>query len=371
MIELLRRYSQANRVLAGFTLMTLMLIGLALAAAAMLRERGAADAGYALVAAAVVLGGIGMTLGWLIRASIKAPVEDTAMAVMRIAQGDLVSRIESPGRDELSWLRSELNKMRKRLSETVGGVRLTVDSVAAASEQIALGNNDLSTRTENQAAALQQTASTMDELASTVRSHAQSAQDARREMDGAREVASRGGELVGEVVERMHGIHQSANRINEIIGVIDGIAFQTNILALNAAVEAARAGEQGRGFAVVAGEVRALAQRSATAAREIKSLIGDSTEKVDAGQRLVQEAGQTMRDLLERVSRVSSLVSTMADAGSEQSRAIDQVHQAISQIDGVTQQNAALVEEVSAAAQSLKGQSGQLLEAVGAFKTQG
>ncbi len=371
MIELLRRYSQANRVLAGFALMTLMLISMALAAAAQLRERGAADAALALIVAAVILGGIGMTLGWFIRASIKAPVEDTAMAVMRIAKGDLFSRIDSPGRDELSWLRAELNSMRKRLSETVGEVRMSVDSVASASEQIALGNNDLSTRTENQAAALQQTASTMDELASTVRSHAQSAQDARREMDGARDVAAKGGDLVGQVVQRMQDIHQSANRINEIIGVIDGIAFQTNILALNAAVEAARAGEQGRGFAVVAGEVRALAQRSATAAREIKTLIGDSTEKVDAGQRLVQQAGDNMQDLLDRVGRVSSLVSSMADAGSEQSRAIDQVHQAISQIDSVTQQNAALVEEVSAAAQSLKGQSGQLLEAVGVFKTQG
>jgi methyl-accepting chemotaxis protein len=290
------------------------------------------------------------------------------MAVMRIAKGDLETKIDSPGRDELSWLRSELNSMRKKLRTTMIEVRQSVDSVASASEEIARGNNDLSARTENQAAALEQTASTMNQLADTVRQHAGSAREASSEMEQARDVASRGGQIMAEVVRRMQDIHTSASRINEIIGVIDGIAFQTNILALNAAVEAARAGEQGRGFAVVASEVRALAQRSASAAREIKTLIGDSTEKVDAGSLLVGEAGQTMQDLLDRVARVSALVRDMATAGTDQSTSIDQVHQAISQIDDVTQQNAALVEQVAAAAQSLRSQSGQLTSSVSQFQ---
>ena len=367
MTDILRRMSQANRVMAGFAFLS---IGWLLTGAGgwWLLDGGSASMAWAPLAAGVVGAFIGLAGGWLVRASIKAPVEDTAMAVMRIAKGDLETRIESPGRDELSWLRAELNSMRKKLNETIVGVRQSVDSVNAASEEIARGNNDLSARTENQAAALEQTSSTMNQLAETVRGHASSAREASNEMEQARAVASRGGELMGDVVHRMREIHQSANRINEIIGVIDGIAFQTNILALNAAVEAARAGEQGRGFAVVASEVRALAQRSATAAREIKTLIGDSTEKVDAGSQLVDEAGNTMRELVDRVARVSGLVTEMASAGSEQSQSIDQVHQAIAQIDDVTQQNAALVEQVSAAAQSLKGQSGQLLEAVSRFR---
>jgi methyl-accepting chemotaxis protein len=311
---------------------------------------------------------VGLLGGWAVRQSIKAPVEDTAMAVMRIAKGDLETKIESPGKDELSWLRHELNSMRKKLRTTIIDVRQTVDGVASASDEIAKGNHDLSARTENQAAALEQTSSTMNQLADTVRQHASSAREASGEMDQAREVAGRGGQIMSEVVQRMQDIHTSANRINEIIGVIDGIAFQTNILALNAAVEAARAGEQGRGFAVVAGEVRALAQRSASAAREIKTLIGDSTEKVDAGSALVGEAGQTMQDLLDRVAKAATLVREMASAGSEQSQSIDQVHEAIAQIDNVTQQNAALVEQVAAAAQSLRGQSGQLTNAVSQFQ---
>jgi methyl-accepting chemotaxis protein len=367
MTELLRRVSQAHRVMFGFSFLAVGWMATGLAAGWLLGP--AADgAGLWLMAAGVAGGVFGLAGGWAVRASIKAPVEDTAMAVMRIAKGDLETRIDSPGRDELSWLRAELNSMRKKLRETVVDVRQSVDSVAAASEEIAKGNNDLSARTENQAAALEQTSSTMNQLAETVRGHASSAREASSEMEQARAVASRGGEIMGDVIQRMQDIHQSANRINEIIGVIDGIAFQTNILALNAAVEAARAGEQGRGFAVVASEVRALAQRSATAAREIKTLIGDSTEKVDAGSRLVDEAGTTMRELLDRVGRVAGLVTQMASAGTEQSQSIDQVHQAIAQIDDVTQQNAALVEQVSAAAQSLKGQSGQLLGAVSRFQ---
>jgi methyl-accepting chemotaxis protein len=371
MIPQLRLVSQATRVTVGFGVLSMSVLGLGATSAWLLNAHGAAGAASAVLGASAAVCGLGLVGGWLVRQSIKAPVEDTAMAVMRIAKGDLETKIESPGRDELSWLRAELNGMRKKLRTMMIEVRQSVDNVASASEQIARGNNDLSGRTENQAAALEQTASTMNQLADTVRQHAGSAGEASSEMDAARGVAVRGGEIMGEVVLRMQDIHQSANRINEIIGVIDGIAFQTNILALNAAVEAARAGEQGRGFAVVASEVRALAQRSATAAREIKTLIGDSTEKVDAGRLLVDQAGETMHDLLERVGRVSSLVSGMARAGAEQSQSIDQVHQAVAQIDDMTQQNAALVEQVASAAQSLRGQSGQLLGAVSAFQVKG
>jgi methyl-accepting chemotaxis protein len=368
MTSLLRRVSQANRVMAGFLFLAFCLGILGGSAGLKLMALGASTAGMAFMAASAVAAILAVAGGWAIRQSIKAPVDDTAMAVMRIAKGDLETRVESPGRDELSWLRAELNTMRRKLRETIVEVRQSVDGVAAASEEIARGNNDLSSRTENQAAALEQTSSTMNQIAETVRQHATGAREASNEMDQARQVAGRGGEIMADVVKRMADIHHSAQRINEIIGVIDGIAFQTNILALNAAVEAARAGEQGRGFAVVASEVRALAQRSASAAREIKTLIGDSTEKVGAGTQLVGEAGQTMTDLLNRVARVSTLVNEMATAGGDLSSNIDQVHQAIAQIDDVTQQNAALVEQVSAAAQSLRGQSGQLGGVVARFQ---
>jgi len=381
MIDLLRQTSQANRVTYGFTALAFLLavsggigwweVQQLLPSLPPDTAASSSATSWVLLACTVALAAVGVVMGWFVRQSIKAPVEDTAMAVMRIAKGDLETKIESPGRDELSWLRHELNSMRKKLRTTIIEVRQSVDSVNSASSEIARGNDDLSARTENQAAALQQTTSTMMHLASTVRQHAASANEASSEMNQARSVAGRGGEMMDAVVGRMQEIHQSANRINEIIGVIDGIAFQTNILALNAAVEAARAGEQGRGFAVVAGEVRALAQRSATAAREIKSLISDSTERVSAGSQLVGEAGETMRELLDRVSRVSTLVTEMAAAGTSQSDSIEQVHQAIAQIDEVTQQNAALVEEVAAAAQSLRGQSEHLSGSVNAFQVQG
>jgi len=368
MIRVLRKVSQAKRVMVGFGVLSVATAGIGGTAATLLAAHGAADAAWSLGIATALLAVAGIVGGWLVMGSIKAPVEDTAQAVGRIARGDLETKIESPGRDELSWLRSELNAMRKKLRTTIVEVRRCVDSVSSASGEIARGNHDLSARTESQASALEETSSTMARLNETVRAHASDANQASGEMQQAREVAVRGGEIMGEVVQRMQDIHQSANRINEIIGVIDGIAFQTNILALNAAVEAARAGEQGRGFAVVASEVRALAQRSATAAREIKSLIVDSTEKVDAGGRLVAQAGETMDDLVARVTCVSGLVSQMAEAGAVQSRSIEQVTQAVAQIDDVTQQNAALVEQMSATAQALSTQSGQLAEAVRVFQ---
>jgi methyl-accepting chemotaxis protein len=306
--------------------------------------------------------------GWLIRSSIKDSVESTVDAVVRIAGGDLETKIESPGKDEVSWLRAELNSMRKKLRTMVLEVRQTVDGVKTASAEIASGNTDLSSRTESQASALQQTASSMQQLASSVSSNAENTQKARDEVAQSSAVASRGAQTMQDVVSRMSEIHSSATRIGEIVGVIDGIAFQTNILALNAAVEAARAGEHGRGFAVVASEVRALAQRSSTAAREIKTLIGDSTAKVDAGSRLVDDAGHTMQEILDSVKRVSTLIGEIADAGQSQSSGIGQMNQAVAQIDTMTQQNAALVEQLAAAAQSLQGQSVRLTDSMGSFR---
>jgi methyl-accepting chemotaxis protein len=379
MTDFLRRFSQCNRVFTGFALLSLALAccgvlgGWQLSqAAAQLPKAGAAGVqalapwlmGLSLLGA--VLGVVG---GWAVRMSIKAPVDDTAFSVARIAKGDLATKIESPGRDELSWLRYELNSMRKKLREMVVEVRGTVDSVNAASTEIAQGNQDLSARTETQASALQQTSSAMTQLADTVHTNARSAALASQEITQTRDVAGRGGQIMQDVVARMADIQASAQRIAEIIGTIDGIAFQTNILALNAAVEAARAGEQGRGFAVVAAEVRALAQRSAAAAKEIKGLIGDSTEKVDAGTKLVDEAGQTMGEILQRVARAAELVGDMAGASAAQSGGIDQTRHAIEQIDAATQQNAALVEQVTAAAQQLKDQSDRLTGAVSKFNT--
>ncbi|MBS0445397.1 MAG: HAMP domain-containing protein [Proteobacteria bacterium] len=328
----------------------------------------AATAVWGFGAAALVGVVLALLAGWLIRSSIKDSVESTIACVVRIAGGDLETKIESPGRDEISWLRAELNGMRKKLRKAVLEVHQTVGSVNTASDEIASGNLDLSTRTETQASALQQTSSSIEQLAGSVRSNADSTDEARNEVAQSSAVAARGAEMMQDVIARMVEINASSHKISEIIGVIDGIAFQTNILALNAAVEAARAGEHGRGFAVVASEVRSLAQRSSTAAREIKVLIGDSSDKVDAGARLVNDAGRTMQDILDSVKRVSTLISSIAEAGRTQSTDISQVHDALSQLDTMTQQNAALVEELAASAQSLRGQSGRLSESMSSFR---
>ena len=323
--------------------------------------------GWAIGSVAAAMGLLALAAGWTVVASIKASVESTIQCVIRIAGGDLETKIESPGKDEISWLRGELNGMRKKLRKTVLEVRETVDSVNTASDEIAAGNTDLSVRTESQASALQETANSMQQLANTVRSNAQSTHEARNVVTQSSDVAALGAKIMQDVIARMGEINASSSKISEIIGVIDGIAFQTNILALNAAVEAARAGEHGRGFAVVAAEVRSLAQRSSVAAREIKTLIGNSTEKVDAGSKLVNDAGRTMQDILASVTKVSRLIVDIAQVGESQSGDIQQVHQAIAQIDTMTQQNSALVEELAAAAQSLRGQSGRLTESMSSF----
>jgi methyl-accepting chemotaxis protein len=305
---------------------------------------------------------------FLTRSSIKESVESTVDAVVRMAAGDLETKIDSPGRDEISWLCAELNGMRKKLRTMVLQVRQSAEEVKLASGEIAGGNADLSTRTESQAAALQVTSGSMRQLADTLASNHLHSQEARQVVVQSAESAEQGARMMQEVVERMREINTSSSRIAEIIGVIDGIAFQTNILALNAAVEAARAGENGRGFAVVASEVRNLAQRSSTAAREIKTLIHDSSDKVSNGTRLVDDAGHNMLALRDRVRRVSELVEHIARAGESQTAEIGQAHEAVSRIDGMTQQNAALVEQISAAAHSLHGQSQQLAETLSTFR---
>jgi methyl-accepting chemotaxis protein len=304
----------------------------------------------------------------MVREAVRQPVERVVAAVTRIAQGDLATKIHSVGRDEIAWLNHELDTMRKKLNTTIAEVRSAAEQVALASNEIAQGNTDLSSRTETQASGLQQTASSMEQLTSTVRQNADNAQQANALVTGASSIAGRGGEVMQQVVATMTDINGSAQKIADIIGVIDGIAFQTNILALNAAVEAARAGEQGRGFAVVASEVRSLAQRSAGAAKEIKMLIGDSVEKVGAGSTLVDQAGATMEEILHSVRQVTHIMGEISVASREQSSGIEQVNRSIEQMDGMTQQNAALVEQAAAAAASLREQSRKLTETVAVFR---
>ena len=288
-------------------------------------------------------------------------------AAQLVAGGDL-RPVEGAAAAPAGSVLASLALMQDKLAGIVRQVRDASESIATGSSQIATGNSDLSQRTEEQASALQQTAATMEELGTTVQNNAQHAVSASQLAQGASSVATEGGQVVAQVVETMEGINSSSKRIADIIGVIDGIAFQTNILALNAAVEAARAGDQGRGFAVVAGEVRSLAQRSATAAKEIKGLITASVEQVERGTTLVDEAGLKMREIVESIQRVSGVVSEISSASSEQSAGVSQVGQALTQMDQVTQQNAALVEESAAAAESLHGQAGRLVAAVAQFK---
>ena len=374
-MDWIRNVSLVQRVTIGFGGCAAIIAGIGAGGVWALQGGVAASATGAAVWTLGTLTVVGclfaLAAAWAIRGSIKDSVEPTVQCVIRIAGGDLETKIESPGKDEVSWLRAELNSMRKKLRTMVLDVRATVDGVNTASEEIASGNFDLSTRTESQASALQKTASSMEELASTVQRNARSTNEVRSVVARSSEVAARGERTMRDVIQHMGEINASATTISEIVGVIDGIAFQTNILALNAAVEAARAGEHGRGFAVVASEVRGLAQRSSTAAREIKTLIEDSTQKVEAGSRLVDDAGRTMQEILDSVNRVSLLIAEIADAGESQSSGIEQVHHAIAQIDTMTQQNAALVEQLAAAAQSLKGQSARLTESMSSFRVAG
>jgi methyl-accepting chemotaxis protein len=320
--------------------------------------------GIALAVAIVTL----VLLAFWLAGRMARPMQHAVGVAERLAEGDLTARIEPTGNDETRQLLQSMARMQSSFGGIVRNVQEGADSVATASSQISQGNNDLSSRTEEQASALQQTAASMKELATTVEQNATNAQQGNELAVAASTVAARGGEVVGQVVETMKGINDSSRKIADIISVIDGIAFQTNILALNAAVEAARAGEQGRGFAVVASEVRSLAQRSADAAKEIKGLIDASVERVGQGSQLVDQAGVTMDEVVQSIRKVTDLMGEISAASREQSAGVAQIGEAVNQMDQATQQNAALVEESAAAADSLKTQAQQLVGAVAVFR---
>ena len=321
------------------------------------------------LSALVILFGIGCA--WWLTVGITGPLRNAVAAARRVADGDLSGNIEVTSSDETGQLLKALRDMNANLLMTVTKVRQGTETIASASNQIAAGNQDLSARTEQQASSLEETASSMEELTSTVRQNADNARQANQLADVASQVAAKGGKVIGEVVGTMGDINASARKIVDIIAVIDGIAFQTNILALNAAVEAARAGEQGRGFAVVASEVRTLAQRSASAAKEIKGLIEASVDQVDAGSMLVNQAGKTMADIVDSVRRVTDIMSEITAASQEQTSGIEQINQAITQMDDVTQQNASLVEEAAAASEAMQQQAAELAKVVSVFRIDG
>jgi len=332
------------------------------------RDAAAQRAMWINVAVLALVAALIVPFTWLNMRSICEPLESARDLAAGIAAGDLTQRVEVVGRDETAATLQALHAMQASLQRVVGQVRASTDSITTASAEIASGNQDLSSRTEQAAANLQQAASSMEQLTGTVRQSADSARQANQLASSAADVAERGRAVVSAVVTTMDDINASSKKIADIIGVIDGIAFQTNILALNAAVEAARAGEQGRGFAVVAGEVRSLAQRSAEAAKEIKSLIGASVDKVESGSKLVGDAGRTMQEIVGSVQRVTDIIGEITAASSEQSEGIGQVNASVTQLDRATQQNAALVEQSAAAAQSLKEQAGRLAELVHTFR---
>jgi len=321
-----------------------------------------------IVAIVLLLGTCGL-LAWTITRSITTPLAEAVALSQSVAEGDLSRQLHNDSADEVGDLVRSMNTMTGNLSRLVGEVHQGTEAIATASAQIAQGNADLSSRTEQQAASLQETAASMHQMNDTVRSTTDNARQANQLVAQATMVAAQGGQDVNEVVATMSAIQESSRRISDIISVIDGIAFQTNILALNAAVEAARAGEQGRGFAVVASEVRALAQRSANAAKEIKSLITDSVEKVEIGNAQVNNAGRTIQDVVLQVRKVNDLIAEITSSSAEQSTGVGQINQAVNQLDQATQQNAALVEETSAAAESLRHQANGLMQSVSVFRT--
>ena len=324
-----------------------------------------------LLAMFVVVLALCLTVALIISNGIVKPLSETVQVAQKFAQGDLTVHINDMGKSELGQLNLALRNMQQSLVNLVRNIQSGSQQVANASAEIASGNHDLSSRTESQASSLEETASSMEELGATVRQNADNARTANQLAQSASSVAVRGGEVVAQVVDTMKGINDSSRKISDIISVIDGIAFQTNILALNAAVEAARAGEQGRGFAVVAGEVRSLAQRSAEAAKEIKTLISASVDRVEQGSKLVDEAGNTMQEVVASIRRVTDIMGEISAASTEQSMGVSQVGEAVTQMDQVTQQNAALVEEMAAAASSLKNQAEELLNTVNVLKVDG
>ena len=337
------------------------------------REYTEASARYAtirIVSITSIVGGLLLAwlFGFVLMRSITRPINQAVDVSRAVAAGDLTVQFDSSGKNETAQLLGALKDMQQNLAKVVSNVRSNSESVATASAEIAQGNNDLSARTEEQASALEETAASMEQLSSTVRQNADNARQANQLALSASSVAVKGGEVVGQVVTMMKGINASSKKIADIIAVIDGIAFQTNILALNAAVEAARAGEQGRGFAVVASEVRSLAGRSADAAKEIKGLIVASVERVEQGTALVDQAGTTMTEVVSSIKRLTDIMGEISAASAEQSAGVAQVGEAVAQMDQATQQNAALVEQSAAAAESLKGQAQQLVQAVAVFK---
>ena len=331
-------------------------------------ENGADTSRKLLIALTALVLTLGVVCSWLLTVGITRPLGQALEAARRVAAGDLTGTIRVSGSDETGQLLAALQDMNNALLNIVMQVRSGTAEIETSSTEIAIGNQDLSSRTEQQASSLEETAASMEELTATVKNNASNAHQANQLADAAADVAVKGGAVVAEVVGTMDAINAASRKIVDIISVIDGIAFQTNILALNAAVEAARAGEQGRGFAVVASEVRTLAQRSAAAAKEIKELIGDSVDKVNQGGKLVADAGATMQDIVASVHRVSTIITEITTASKEQSAGIDEVYKAIGEMDQVTQQNAALVEQAAAAAESMQQQAAQLAEVVSVFQ---
>ncbi|OGB22034.1 MAG: hypothetical protein A3I66_19230 [Burkholderiales bacterium RIFCSPLOWO2_02_FULL_57_36] len=360
---ILANFSLRARLLAVFGLVILLLGGMTIAAA--VNTEGSVSA---IILACGIIGiAIAACAGWWVTASITDSIFDALKAAKRIASGDLTVSVQAKGGGETGELMQALQQLSDRLFEVVSQVRTGTTTVATTSSQINRDNSSLSARTESQAGSLEETASSIEELTSTVKQNADNAQQAHQLVISASDLAVKGGNVVGQVVDTMGSIKESSRKIVDIISVIDGIAFQTNILALNAAVEAARAGEQGRGFAVVASEVRTLAQRSASAAKEIKELIGDSVEKVDAGGRLVDDAGRTMNEIVESVKYIAGIIKNISSASLEQSAGIELVNSAITHIDRMTQKNAMLVEDATKTATGLNQQAVSLLHAVSAF----